>query len=85
MESSDFHTFSYGCLLFIYRYLLDFLEVNISYFLVFSTIVRLLLLISAFAEEKRAARVAELMRAYVRFLPIVDSFSKRESNAILKL
>ena len=29
VESSDFHTFSYGCLLFIYRYLLDFLKVRI--------------------------------------------------------
>ena len=28
VESSDFHTFSYGCLLFIYRYLLDFLKDN---------------------------------------------------------
>ena len=25
----EFHTFSYGCLLFIYRYLLDFLEISI--------------------------------------------------------
>ena len=25
----EFHTFSYGCLLFIYRYLLDFLKSNI--------------------------------------------------------
>lgn len=29
VESSDFHTFSYGCLLFIYRYLLDLLKVSI--------------------------------------------------------
>lgn len=29
VESSDFRTFSYGCLLFIYRYLLDFLKSNI--------------------------------------------------------
>ena len=28
VESSDFHTFSYGCLSFIYRYLLDFLKDN---------------------------------------------------------
>ena len=34
MESSDFHTFSYGCLLFIYRYLLDFLKVSILYIVI---------------------------------------------------
>lgn len=25
----EFHTFSYGCLLFIYRYLLDFLKYKV--------------------------------------------------------
>ena len=36
VESSDFHTFSYsyGCLLFIYRYLLDFLKVSILYIVI---------------------------------------------------
>jgi hypothetical protein len=34
VESSDFHTFSYGCLSFIYRYLLDFLEVSILYIVI---------------------------------------------------
>lgn len=29
VESSDFHTFSYGCLSFIYRYLLDFLKYKV--------------------------------------------------------
>jgi len=30
----EFHTFSYGCLLFIYRYLLDFLKVSILYIVI---------------------------------------------------
>ena len=29
VESSDFHTFSYGCLLFIYRYLFNFLKYKV--------------------------------------------------------
>ncbi len=34
MKPLEFHTFSYGCLLFIYRYLLDFLEVSILYIVI---------------------------------------------------
>ncbi len=34
VKSPDFHTFSYGCLLFIYRYLFDFLKVSILYIVI---------------------------------------------------
>lgn len=29
MKSPDFHTISYGCLLFIYRYLLDYIKYKV--------------------------------------------------------
>ena len=36
----EFHTFSYGCLLFIYRYLLDFLKISVLHItLIISTTI----------------------------------------------